>query len=209
LKHAPRRVWLILLMGACLVGFAGFSGAISRNYGLAAARAGEAAEQGKSKGHAALFRWINLFLLVGGLAFLLRKPLGQFFAQRSASIRRSLEEGRKALEASEAQLRAVEEKLQRLEEELAAFRNSAARDMEAECERLRQATAGDAAKILQTARAQMETATKAAKLELRLYAAQQAVELAQQLIRERLDDASRRRLVEQFLAKLDATRTDS
>ena len=57
---------------------------------------------------------------MGALAYILRKPLADFFAQRSASIRSGLEEGRKALEASQAQLKAVEEKLQHLEEEIAA-----------------------------------------------------------------------------------------
>jgi F-type H+-transporting ATPase subunit b len=143
-------------------------------------------------------------LLAGGLGYVLRKPLADFFSARSASIKRSLEEGRKALEASQAHLQAVEEKLRHLEEEIAAFKASAAWEMEVERQRLRQAVADEAEKILESARAQMETATRAAKIELRIYVAQQAVELGEELIRQRLDDASRSRLVSQFIARLDS-----
>jgi F-type H+-transporting ATPase subunit b len=115
-----------------------------------------------------------------------------------------LEEGRKALEASQAQLQAVEEKLRHLEEELAAFKASAAQEMEGERQRLRQAASEEAEKVLASARAQIETAVRAAKLELKGYGARQAIELAEELIRQRLDDSSRKHLVGRFLAKLGA-----
>ena len=63
--------------------------------------------------------------------------------------------------------------------------------------------AAEAEKMLQAARAEMDTATRAAMLELRVYAAEQALQLAEQTIRERLDEESRQRLLNQFLAKLD------
>jgi F-type H+-transporting ATPase subunit b len=151
-----------------------------------------------------LFKVINFILLAGGLGYILRKPLAGFFSGRSASIRKSLEEGCKALEASQAQLQAVEEKLRHLEEEIAAFKASAAQEMEAERGRLRQAAAEEAEKILASARAQIETAVRAAKLDLKCYTAQQAFELAEELIRQRLDDASRQYLVGQFVVGLGA-----
>jgi F-type H+-transporting ATPase subunit b len=193
-----------LFLGACLLGFAALGSANSFGDLSAVVVEGEAAEEGEGHGHETLFRWINFALLAGGLFFLLRKPLGAFFSERSASIRKGLDEGRKALEASQAQLKAVEEKLQHLHEEILEFKLAAAREMGEEHERMRQATAQEADKMLQAARTQMDTATKAAQLELRHYTARLAVELAEELIRQRLDDAGRRRLVSQFLAKLEA-----
>jgi F-type H+-transporting ATPase subunit b len=135
-------------------------------------------EEGEAGGHELFYKFINFALLVGGLGYVLRKPLAAFFSARSASIQKSLEEGRKALEASQAQLQAVEERLRHLEAEIAAFKAAASQEMEAEGQRLRQAAAEEAEKILESARAQMETAVRAAKLELKAYAAQQAVDLA-------------------------------
>jgi F-type H+-transporting ATPase subunit b len=203
LNLAARRLLLLALFGTCLVGLRGSAQARSQAWECSAAGAGEGAEESRGRWHE-LFKVINFVLLGGALGYVLRKPLADFFSTRSAAIKKSLEEGRKALEASQAQLQAVEEKLRHLEEEIVAFKASAASEMEAERLRLRQAVADEAEKILESARAQMETATRAAKVELRIYAAQQAVELAEELIRQRLDDASRSRLVSQFVARLDS-----
>jgi F-type H+-transporting ATPase subunit b len=151
-----------------------------------------------------LFKTINFALLAGALIYLCRKPLGEFFARRTALIRQELEDGRKALESAQAQLQAVEEKLSRLQSEIAEFRASAEREMEAERQRLRQAAREEAAKILEATRAQIEASTRAGKLELRVYAASQAVQLAEQLIRQRLDEPTRQRLFGRFVAELDA-----
>jgi F0F1-type ATP synthase membrane subunit b/b' len=78
--------------------------------------------------------------------------------------------------------------------------------MQAERQRLRQTSAEEAEKILEAARAQIETATRAGRLELKQYAAQEALRLAEELIRERLDGPSRRRLVSRFVDELTVDR---
>ncbi len=202
-----RRALTRWLFAACLLGLTGslgFARTFSQDHSLASARAAEGEETGKKAGRELIYKFINLALLVGTLGFVLRKPLAGFFAERSASIRKGLEDGRKALEVSQAQLVAVEEKLQHLEEEIAAFRASAGREMEAERQRLKLAAAEEAEKILQSARAQTEVAVRAAKLELKSYAAEQAVELAEEIIRRRLDEAGRKKLVGEFLAQVES-----
>ena len=186
------------LLGICLAGFASVRVAWSQG----SERAGK--EEKSEPPHELLYKTINFVILVGGLGYLLRKPLAEFFSSRSASIQKALDEGRKALEASQAQLRAVEEKLGRLEAEIAAFKESAAREMEADRQRLQQASAEEAARILESARAQTDTAVRGAKLELKNYAAQRSVILAEELIRARLDDAGRRRLVAQFVTTIES-----
>jgi F-type H+-transporting ATPase subunit b len=190
---------------ACLMGLMGPSAsarAFTVSRSLSSARAPEGEAESKKEGRELVYKFINLSLLVAALVYLLRKPLADFFAQRSAAIRKGLEEGRKALEASQAQLKTVEEKLQHLEEEIAAFKASAEREMEAEHQRLKLAASEEAEKILQAARARTEVAVRAAKVELKGYAAEQAVQLAEEIIRRRLDEAGRKRLVSDFLAEV-------
>lgn len=160
----------------------------------------EGGEEGKHEG---VYKVINFLLLVGGLAYLLRKPLTSFFLDRSNSIRKSLEEGRKALEESQAKLQAVDEKLARLEEELRTFKASALREMDAEHTRLRQASAEEAEKILEAGRTQIELAARVGLLELKTFATHEAVKLAEEVIRQRLDEAGRTRLVQQFISRLE------
>jgi len=193
-----RQAALLGLLGICLAGLTCPRLAWSQGSEPAAK------EKNSEPPHELLYKTINFVILVGGLGYVLRKPLADFLGSRSASIRKSLDEGRKALEASQAQLKAVEEKLRGLEAEIAAFKESAAREMEAERQRLQQSSAEEAARILESARAQMDTALRGAKLDLKNYAAQQSVALAEELIRTRLDDSGRRRLVTQFVANLES-----
>jgi F-type H+-transporting ATPase subunit b len=193
LRHAA----LFALLGICLAGLAA-----PRMVWAQGAEPG--GEQKPEPPHELLYKTINFIILVGALGYLLRQPLAEFFSSRSASITKSLDEGRKALEASQIRLKEVEAKLARLETDIAAFKDSALREMEAERQRLQQAGAEEAARILDSARAQTETAVRAARLELKSYAAQKAIALAEQLIRTRLDDSGQKRLVTQFVATIES-----
>jgi F-type H+-transporting ATPase subunit b len=206
LKFGRRRTLLVLLVFACLLGFAGSACADSPEP-ESATDVQKAEEGGHAAGHEALYKWINFILLAGGLAFVLRKPLSEFFVQRSASIRKSLEEGRKALETSQAQMQAVEEKLRHFEEAMATFRAAALREMAEEHEHIRQTAAREAEKMMESVRAQMDVGSKQARLELKLFAAQMAVGLAEEMIVQRLDEAGQKRLVNQFMAQLKTKRT--
>lgn len=161
------------------------------------------AKENNSETRELIYKTINFLILVAGLGYLLRKPLAEFFTQRSGQIRQQLDEGRKALEASQARMSVIEEKLRHLEEEIVAFKASATREAEAERQNLRTAAAEEAEKILASARARMETSTRAAKLELRHFVAEEALKQAEQMIQGRLDEATRKQLVSQFVAKLD------
>ncbi len=206
LKPASFRALGTALLGACLVCGAGTVAAHARARAFADAAALSAAEEGTEErgGRELIYKIINFAILFGALFYLLRKPAAGFFASRSGAIQKSLEEGRKALEASQAQLRAVEEKLQRLEDEILAFKSQAGREMESERARMHQAAAEEAEKILAAARTQMDLALRSAQLELKAYTAQQALALAEEIIRQRLDEPSRQRLVSQFVAGLEA-----
>jgi F-type H+-transporting ATPase subunit b len=206
MKPGRRRAFLVLLIFACLLGWAGAVWAEAPEPDNAPG-AEPAKEGGHEPGHGALYKWINFVLLAGGLGYVLRKPAREYFLQRSASIRKGLEEGRKALENSQAQLRAVEEKLQHFEEAMADFRAAALREMEEEHARIRQTAAEEAAKMMGSVRAQVDVAGKQAKLELRLFTAQMAVEQAEKMIVQRLDESGQRRLVNQFVARLEAERS--
>ena len=160
-------------------------------------------EVSKGETRELIFKTINFIILVGGLGYFLRKPVSDFFSQRSLDIRKSLEEGRKALEESQARLTLVENKLMHLEEEIAAFKAIAAQDVDAERQRRRQAVAVEVQKMLETARARMETIALTAKMNLTTFAADEALRQAEELIRGRLDETTRRQLVSQFVTKLE------
>jgi len=148
------------------------------------------------------YKIINFLIMAAALVYLLRQPLKDFFADRNDAIRQGLEEGRKALAAAEARMAEVESKLNNLGQEIAAFKAESEHAMEAERERLKQGAEAEAARLMEFAQTQIESATRAAKGELKRYAAGQAVELAEAMIRQRLDDPARRGLVARFVRDL-------
>ena len=152
-----------------------------------------------------LFKVINFAILAGALTYLLRKPLSGFFAQRNSEIQASLEEGRKALEESEARLKQVEEKMKGLEAAIAALRAEAEQEEEAELNRLREAAQAEAERIVAAAQDEIEGAGRLARLELKRYAAEQAIRLAEEHLRQHLDKKQRTSLVNRFLTELDGS----
>ncbi len=159
-----------------------------------------------SKGHTEVFEWVNLGILIAFLIYVLRKPVSQFFNQRLAAIRDGLEEGRKALAAAQAQMAVVEEKLRRLDQEVASLNTSAMEEIKAEAERMRRTSEQETARILEAAGHSIASATLSAKLELKNFAARQASELAEKMIRDRLDLQAQAQLVGRFLESLSRAR---
>lgn len=209
MNRTPRFVLLFLFLGACLAGAPKSVPAATAP--AAAVTGGEAAPavflaeppaQSKPSGHTEMYDWINFLLLVAVLVYVLRKPVSQFFSGRAAELERDLEAGRKALEAARSQLAAAEEKLRRLEQDIAALKASATQEREADRERFHRVGEEEAQRIFESARTMIQSATQAAKMELKAAAVREAVALAEVMIRERLDEASRAMLVSRFLERI-------
>lgn len=159
-------------------------------------------EQPPAESRENVYRVINFIIMAVALVYFLRRPLKDFFADRTDQIRRGLDEGRKAMAAAESRMAEVEARLNNLGNEIAAFKVESERAMEAERERLKESAETEARRLMEFAQTQIESAARAAKGELKRYAAGQAVELAEAMIRQRLDDPARRGLVERFVRDL-------
>ena len=159
-------------------------------------------EQLPAESRESIYRTINFVIMAAALVYFLRQPLKNFFADRTDEVRRGLEEGRKARAAAESRMGEVEARLNNLGNEIAAFKAESERAMEAERERLKQSAETEARRLMEFAQTQIEAAARAAQGELKRYAAGQAVEMAEAMIRQRLDDPARRGLVARFVREL-------
>lgn len=187
------------LLAVCLLG----SVQVFRAPLLAAAPPAEkTAESGSD--HELLLGIINFVLLAGFLGYLYRKRGRAFFDERSETIRKSLEEGRQALEESQARLSEAEKKLAGLQDEIKAFRKQAETDIENEQVKVLQAAEDEARRIGEFAKARIQAATNAAKLELKDYVVERALDQARHTIRQRMDETNRERLVSYFLEDLSS-----
>jgi F-type H+-transporting ATPase subunit b len=191
----------ILALAALCCGLA-VTGPVLRAQESAAAAHGTAPGE-EEHGKTLAWMWANFILLVGGLGYLVYKNAGPFYAGRSRKIRKDLIEAEDLRKEADQRAAEIERRLASLEGEIAALREESQREAAAETERLAAQTAADAAKIQVHAEQEIEAAGRAARVELKRYAAALAVDLAAQKIRGRMSDDTQDKLVGSFVRKLD------
>lgn len=142
-----------------------------------------------------LWKFFNLFLFVGALIFLLRRPLSDAFRSRREAIRRDLLKAREERDEALAKLAEVDSRLARLDSEVAAIKQQAREEAVAEAARITKETETEMVKLREQAGREIESATKAAKQELQRFAAQQSVKRAEEIIRHDIRPEDDARLV--------------
>jgi F-type H+-transporting ATPase subunit b len=168
---------------------------------LAAQEAAEHAEHAEGDPFV-VWKWVNFAILIGGLGYLGSKVLGAAFRSRSEEIRKGIAEARKIKEDAERRAAEIDARVSRLGAEIEEFRAHAAKEMQAEGERIRGETAAAIARLERQAEMEIESAGKTARRELREYAADLALNLAEQRIRAGLDAATEGKLIDKFVADL-------
>jgi F-type H+-transporting ATPase subunit b len=140
-----------------------------------------------------LWKFVNLFIFVGAMIYILRRPLRDALHTRRETIRRDLMRAQEERNAALAKLEEVEARRGRLAAEVAGVREHAEKEAVEERERVRLSAEEDARKLREQAQREIESAGKAARQELRKYAAEQSVRLAEGMIRRdiRPDDDAR------------------
>jgi F-type H+-transporting ATPase subunit b len=94
-----------------------------------------------------------------------------------------------------------------MDQEISGMRSAALQDTESERVRIEEASRNEASKILRTAEMEIEVSVKAARQELKRYAAQLAVGLAERKIRESLTPQSEHRILRAFVRELGSPKT--
>ena len=154
------------------------------------------------------WKFINLAIFLAALLFILfrKARLGDAFRVRRESIKTELDRARKERDAALEKLREVEGRLATLDTEVAAIKERSEREVAAERERIKQRTAEEISKITAQAQRDIENAGKSAKNELRRFAAEQSVNLAEQVIRRNLRPEDDARLINQNIDEMGAAR---
>jgi F-type H+-transporting ATPase subunit b len=150
-----------------------------------------------------IFKWINFAIVAGVLVWVFGKLLPPVFRKKAEAISSAITNATNAKAAADAQLRDAETRLANLQKEVAELRAYAKRESIAEVDRLRAATQNDGQKIAAAARAEIEAAERAARLELKALAANLAVDGAESLIAKQLTPQAQESLISNFVKSLE------
>ncbi|MDR3700054.1 MAG: hypothetical protein P4L56_10495 [Candidatus Sulfopaludibacter sp.] len=165
----------------------------------------ELAKEKPSEGeHGSLELWklANFLLLAGGLGYLIKKNAGPFFDARNRKIQQDMLDAKALRLEAEKRAADVDRRLANLEAEIAALRSESQAEAKAETERSMKHTAGEIAKIQAHAEREIVAAGKAARMDLKRYAAELAVQLAEQKIAARMTGEAQDNLVRGFVHDL-------
>ena len=152
------------------------------------------------------WKFLNLFIFVGALIYILKRPLSEAMRARREGIRRDLMRAQEERNAALAKLEEVEARLARLDAEVASVREQSQREAVEERERIKRATEEESQKLRDQARREIESAGKAARQELRQYTAEQSVRLAEEVIRREMRPEDDARLVDLQVEELGGVR---
>jgi F0F1-type ATP synthase membrane subunit b/b' len=151
-----------------------------------------------------LWKFANLAVFVAVMVYILTRKakLGEVFQSRREGIKLELAKAQQERDAALAKLKEVEERLARLDTEVATVKERSVVEAAEERERIARATENEISKLSEQASREIESAGKAAKKDLRRYAAEQSVRLAEDIVRREMRPEDDARLIANNIEEL-------
>lgn len=136
-----------------------------------------------------LWKFVNLFVFIVCGLYLHRRfgrPIREALRSRGEGIKVELLRAQEERDQALAKLAEVESRFANLDEEVARVREKARTEAGAEKQRIAAATAEEIAKTREQAKREIEAAGKAARHELRQFAAEESVRIAEQILQREM-----------------------
>ena len=151
------------------------------------------------QGHAAQWKLVNFALFAIGLGYLVAKTAPAFFNARSADIQKAIKDAMGLKIEADFRYSEMDRKMATLADEVKRIRDEAAHHMEREHMRVRQETEDGIRRIQQHVVAEIEAFRSEGIRAVRQGAAESALTLAEQRLRERLARSEPEELVHDFV----------
>jgi F0F1-type ATP synthase membrane subunit b/b' len=155
------------------------------------------------------WKFLNLAIFVA-VAFYLHhrfgKPIREALRSRGEEIKSELLRAREERDQALAKLAEVEARFAELDAEVAKVRDKAKAEAEAEKQRIAAATAAEISKTREQATREIQAAGKAARQELRRFAAAESVRMAEELLEREMKPEDDTRLTNRSVAELGRAR---
>ena len=155
------------------------------------------------EGPGAIWKWANFVILAVGIGYVIAKQLPPRFASRKTEIQQGIVEAQKMKQDAERRAAEMDARLAALGADIEKFRVQSGAEMRQEGERIAQETAAQIKRIEAQAAVEIDTAGKTARRQLKEYAAELALGLAEERLRARMDSATESTLVTNFVHDLE------
>jgi F-type H+-transporting ATPase subunit b len=149
-----------------------------------------------------IFRWLNFAIVFALFAWIIVKFGAPSFRKRATEISEKIAEGARARETAEKQRQEIQSKVANLQNEIEQLRLHGRRDAENEAQRLRDTVRSESEKIELAARAEIDAAARAGRMELKALGARLSVQLAEAMLRQELTPQAEAKLFRSFVGEL-------
>lgn len=154
------------------------------------------------------WKFANLVIFVVSAFYLHRRfgrPIREALRSRGEGIKRELTRAREEKDQALAKLAEIEKRFADLDAEVEAIKQRARKEADAERERIKLATEQEISKIREQAKREIESAGKAARNDLRRFAALESVRLAEGILKVEIGPDDDVRLTNQSVQELGRT----
>lgn len=145
---------------------------------------------------------INFVLLLGGLVYLLRKPLGNFLERRTRSLSQDLREAVDSRAEAERKQKEIANRLDEIGRDVEHIRQEAETEGRMIQERILQEANAEVERLKHLSHQEIEMLTQAGIHEIKRYAAELATILARQRIQRKMDKEDQSVLIDQSIERL-------
>lgn len=159
-------------------------------------------ESSFDKGKDLIWRTMNFVVLAGVLIFLLKKPLAKALASRRQGIKEELDDLEKQKQEAQEELREYQEKLNQLDKEIEKIVADYIKEGEAVKDKIIEEAKASAEKLQEQAKKNIEHEFEKARRSLKAEMADQAVAMAEELIKKNIKDEDQERIVNEYLEKV-------
>jgi F-type H+-transporting ATPase subunit b len=156
-----------------------------------------------AEGPAEIWKWANFAILAVGIGYFMAKILPPLFTARTTEIQKGISEAQQMKQDAERRSAEMDARLAALGADIEKFRVQSGAEMRQEGERIARDTAAQIKKIESQAAVEIESAGKTARRQLKEYAAELALGLAEERLRSRMDSAIESALVDNFVRDLE------
>jgi F-type H+-transporting ATPase subunit b len=174
-------------------------GAVS---GAAAQETSEAVERKEQSPFQVVSRWANFVILFGGLAFLLKKPMAEFFKTRQNDIAGGMKKAEDAQVSAQARMDEIERRLANLSADVAALRTETQKESLADRERLLAEAKREVERVVAQSRDEIERIARTVERDIKEHVADLVIDRAGNTLRTEMTQDDQKRIVVRFIEKL-------
>jgi F-type H+-transporting ATPase subunit b len=168
----------------------------------ASSEGGGGGEGGLDKGKDLIYRIINFGVLAAALIFLLRKPIANGLKSRREGIKDQLDDLERQKQEAERQLAEYKEKLGRLDQVVEKIVAEYIQQGEAAKAKILEEAKAGAEKLREQAKKNIEHEFQSAKQQLKAEMAEQAVAVAEEIIKKQINDEDQDHIINEYLTKV-------